>query len=284
MLPINTDTPHDHRLNHLCMKHLAIIAVVLLCAVSLDSQISPGALHRLIGNPSSTDDPTTWANLKAWYGPDSMFDLTLTNPAAIDSPVGRWKDKSANNHDLYSINTLSRHGTNRLGGANSSNYLAFSPTPAAFRSGPYTNDLTITGDYTVAGLVLIPNLGANNATRPFFNDGTGFASMLSYDYTGAIVVAGVTGAVITSTNIWNNYTSVGKSNLAGNTTNILCYINSTFYTNSTGSFAQFVGFELGNQSGSGGCGYYEEILVYDGVLTANQITTVYNYLKTKYGL
>lgn len=74
------------------MRYLAIIFIVLLCAVSLESQISPGSLHRLIGNPSAGNGLSVTATY--WW---NFADLT------VNAKVTNWVDR---NMGSAFVNTL----------------------------------------------------------------------------------------------------------------------------------------------------------------------------------
>lgn len=268
------------------MRYLALIAVVLLCAVSLESQISPGALHRLIGNPSAggiADSPTNWASLKAWYRPDGMYDLTLTNLAAANTAVGRWKDQSGNNHDLVVSDEQPRYATNRTGGANGSNYISMLSDSSGFTPSPLTNNLELT-NYTIVSLVKeIPRQGS---AYPIFNTASNGYNILQFTKPNIITVGTSNGPATFTTNVWLNLTTTGAFNSSnGYVTNKQCYINSAYYTNNTENNEAFHWLGLGFVGGVRvGSTHYQEILVYNVVLTTNQITSAYNYLKDKYGL
>lgn len=66
------------------MRYLALICVLCLCAVSLESQISPGALHRLIGNPSAGGGGLPVAGVSYWW---------VSSDLPTNGYVTNWIDK-----------------------------------------------------------------------------------------------------------------------------------------------------------------------------------------------
>lgn len=272
------------------MKKLFALVVILLLLICYNSksQIHPGALHRLIGNPSaggSADSPTNWASLVTWYEPGGVYDLTLTNKAIENTAVGRWEDKSGNNHDLYVIYEGGNYATNRFGGANGSNYVAFRMDAVATEPSAYSNNLYFSGNYTIVGLIQILTIPFS-VDRMVFNTASNAYLIVSHQSPDKTATIGaILGPPTLSTNTWANYTITGNYNGSTGITNMICYVNTAYYTNSTSLVTKpFSGFGIGVKSGSKGSGYYQEILIYNAVLTTNQITSVYNYLKDKYGL
>lgn len=262
------------------MRYLAIICVCLLCAVSLESQIAPGALHRLIGNPSaggSADSPTNWASLVGWYPPTTFYKLDQTTPATTGDAVGRWADVTSGHYDLTMDNSVrSVYATNRANGANGSNYFQVTLNGAGNAPRAYTNTMALGyTNYSIAALMqFYPTATFNNERMEFATSASG---VLNYVPDNTLKIVATSGAATIPTNTWIDVIVVG------NTANAVLYTNGVAYVTNSAALSLLNVMSLGVKSGNNASGNYQEILVYNESLSSAQLAAVHNYLTNKYG-
>lgn len=261
------------------MRYLAIIIVCLLCAVSLESQISPGALHRLIGNPSAVgggaDSPTNWVSLVGLYPPTTLYKIDQTTPAAVGDPVGRWGDTSGGGHDFYFIiNARTVYITNLAGGSGGSNYCQVSLDDAGNPPKIYTNNISGNTNYTISALMQFFPTAVFNNTRTEF--GVTNSVVLNYVPNNSLSTGSDTGASTIPTNTWIDCIIVTTPSSR------TIYTNGVQYMTSTSTMAPMYGVSLGIPTSYYPSARYQEILVHNVSLSSNQIASVHNYLTNKY--
>lgn len=240
------------------MKRLAYIAVILLalCAVG-KGQISPGALHRLIGNPSSSSGPAGIPGLNYWWVASDLGSNT--------NLVTNWVDRISGS---AWVNNGTKQPTNSNSGVyfRNQNQLT-NNSPASFGTNS-THFLIVRRDSDSPYQFLIMSNWNGTANSMAWSP-----SRWSYYTNGYECVTGP----LDSPSVWRDVTFT--SSLAGT----LLYTNG-YSSGCSNAIAMYGSWGLmGGYTATYYIGWVREFLIYNRTLTAAEVANLHTYATNTYG-
>ena len=230
--------------------------------------------------------PSDFENLVVWLKADSgtTFDISTKK-------VSAWADQSGNSNSVAQATAANQPTWVGYDGINDKAYINFNGTTEFFTS---NGNCPILTDFTI---FIVSKFSTNNSVI-FFYEKTGSPAI----EIGSIQIAPVSGAQkVAVGDGTNNLTLSSSSESALNSPNIttviknsktltLEYDDATASTTNSTTNSSFdatrtfnhTTFNVGKASTAYMNGEYNELIIYNGVLSAAQISDVKNYLNTKY--
>jgi len=230
--------------------------------------------------------PSDFENLVVWLKADSgtTFDISTKK-------VSAWADQSGNGNSVAQATAANQPTWVGYDGINDKAYINFNGSTDFFTSNSNSPILT---DFTI---FVVSKVSANNSAI-FFYEKTGTPAIKI----GSIIIAPVAGVQKVSVNDGTNTLTLSSaSESALNSPNITTVIKNgktltLEYDDATASTAALTTnssfdatrtfnhttFNVGKATTTYMNGEYNELIIYNGVLSAEQISDVKNYLNTKY--
>jgi hypothetical protein len=243
--------------------------------------------------------PSDIANLKAWY--DASDTATIT---VLGTAVSQWNDKSGNAYDLTQSTTAYKpqSGTRTQNGLNMLDYDGGDVLEAATAS-DWTFMHNATG-CTVFMAMFIDNVATNmymidttggtsgNTGVDIYRASGNLSGIITRGVNGTYVcIADTQGALTANTaKYWYNKLNAGASPVSGRSlgsVNNSAESGNNTENNALSTASPFHPLWVGHWNtayGEGVDGGICEVIIYSGAVSSGDITTINNYLATKWGI